>query len=245
MPALIQATQCEQFREQGYFVTEPMWSSSALDRVRAEFERLHGEHIRRAEASGDAIQIDLARTRPFIGQAHTRSEVLKDFARSPIYLEACAHFVGPDADLYYNQVVSKPPEHGKHFGWHQDSGYMVTKPLAYITCWTAISRTFVENGCIWVIPGSHKRGLLPHARNQVDQSWDAQNVDESGAIPVPMEPGQVAIFSSLMLHKSGANVSRDVRHGYVPQYHVPGIVEQATGKRFGDQFPVLRGGLPV
>ena len=70
-------------------------------------------------------------------------------------------------------------------------------------------------------------------------------VDEAGAIPVEMERGQVAVFSSLMRHKSGPNGSRDSRCGYVPQYHVPRVAEQSTGKLFGDQYPVLRDGQPV
>ena len=243
--ALISDAQLEQFREEGYFLTEPMWPEDELAPVRGEFERLHAERIAAFEASGDRTQAELARFRPFIGAAHTRSEVLKAFIKSPIYLEACARLIGPDADLYYNQIVIKPPEKGRHFGWHQDSGYVVTEPLEYITCWTAVTRSFIENGCIWLIPGSHKRGLIDHTRNEADSSTDATLENEDGAIPAEMQPGQVAVFSSLTLHKSGANTSSEPRFGYVPQYHVPGVVRAATGEPFGDQFPVLRGGRPV
>src|SRR5205823_7474404 len=136
--------------------------------------------------------IAIARERPFIGQVHTRSGTCAEFVKSPIYLEACAKLIGPDADLYYNQAVIKPPERGRHFGWHQDSGYTTTEPLEYVTCWTAISRTFIENGCIWVLPGSHRNGVRSHARNEQDRSNDAQVEDDSAAVPVEMAPGQVA-----------------------------------------------------
>ncbi|MDA0989906.1 MAG: phytanoyl-CoA dioxygenase family protein [Verrucomicrobia bacterium] len=242
---LISDQQLEQFNELGFFVTEPMWGPDQLEPVRREFERLYAQKVAEFEKSGDAHRIDMAKYRPFIGEAHRQSEVLKAFVKSPIYLEACAKLIGPDADLYYNQIVIKPPEKGRHFGWHQDSGYVVTEPLEYITCWTSITRSFIENGCIWVIPGSHKRGFIEHQRNTVDTSTDAQIENEDGAIPVEVEPGQVAIFSSLTLHKSGANTSTEPRYGYVPQYHVPGVVRADTGERFGDQFPILRGGQPV
>ncbi len=243
--SLITGIQVEQFHELGYFVTEPMWSDAELESVREECDRLHVEAIRNAEADGHAERIEIARLRPFIGRAHTRSEVLRSFVRSPLYLEACATLIGLDADLYYNQVVIKPPARGRHFGWHQDSGYVVTEPLAYITCWTAIDRTYVENGCIWIIPGSHKRGLIGHRRNETDQSTDAVLDNEDEAVAVEMQAGQVAIFSSLMLHKSGPNVSQELRRGYVPQYHVPGVIKVESGEPFGDQLPVLRGGNPV
>jgi ectoine hydroxylase-related dioxygenase (phytanoyl-CoA dioxygenase family) len=243
--SLITDQQFEQFRELGYFLTEPMWPQARLDEVSREFDRLHSEAIRAAEAAGDPAMVELARLRPFVGQVHTKSEVCAEFIRSPIYLEACAKFIGPDADLYYNQAVIKPPEKGKSFAWHQDSGYHVTEPLVYITCWTAISRTFIDNGCIWVIPGSHKRGLIEHRRDEATRETVPVVQSEEGAIPVEMRPGQVAIFSSLMLHKSGPNVSNEVRRGYVPQYHVPNVRSKRTGKPWGDLYPVLRNGQRV
>lgn len=241
---LISEQQLKQFQEEGYLVTEPMWGADELQAMSDEFDRFLEDHIRSAAESGDAdgTELEIAKTRPFIAALHVTSEVAREFAKSPIYLEACYKLIGPDADLYYNQAVIKPPSLGRAFGWHQDSGYGVTKPLEYITCWTAISRSFVENGCIWIIPGSHKHGLLEHVRNEETHTNDAVFDSEEGAVPVEMEPGQVALFSSLMLHRSGPNTSGEVRKGYVPQYHVPGVVRADSNKVFGDVYPVLRDG---
>jgi phytanoyl-CoA hydroxylase len=241
---VITARDIAQFHELGYFITPPRLTPTQLAQASTEFGRLWQEHIHSIEQEGDEKAIWIARNRAFIGAAHKRSQVLADICHSPIYLEAAAKLIGPDADLYYNQVVIKAPQKGGHFGWHQDSGYTVTKPLNYITCWTAISRTTIENGCIWIIPGSHKRGLLTHQYNERDSSHDAVLDNEEGAIPVEMAPGQIAIFSSLMLHKSGPNTSKETRYGYVPQYHHANVV-MADGKPFGDQLPVLRNGQPV
>lgn len=241
---LISDRQVEQYGDEGYVVTEPMWDDEQIRGVSDEFDRLHEEHMREADTNPEAGDKDreLARLRPFIGHAHLQSEVLCEFVKSPIYLEACAKLIGPDADLYYNQIVIKAAEQGQSFGWHQDSGYQQTEPLVYLTCWTAISRAFDENGGIWIIPGSHKRGLLKHARNVEGSSTDAEMQDEAGAFPVELVPGQVAIFSSLTLHKSGPNRSSEVRKGYVPQYHVPNVINKRTGKTWGDCYPVLRDG---
>ena len=239
--SLITEQQIQQFHNEGYFVTPPIWAKDKLQAVSDEFDRLHDEYIGSVAAMDEKAQ-DLAKNRPFIGAVHTSSDLMCEFVKSPIYLEACLKLIGPDADLFYNQAVIKPPRHGQAFGWHQDSGYLATTPLEYITCWTAISRTFVENGCIWVIPGSPKDGLLTHRINEQRQSKDVVLDNENGAIPVEMEPGQVAVFSSLMLHKSGPNTSRESRKAYVPQYHVPGVVVAESKKKFGDAYPVLRDG---
>lgn len=242
---LISEAQIRQFHELGYFVTDVMFTPRELADLASEFDRVHALTVADAQKGTDAVALELARNRPFIGQFHTRSEVAARFVKAPIYLEACAKFIGPDADLYYNQAVIKPPELGRSFAWHQDSGYVKTTPVEYITCWTAVSRTFVENGCIWVIPKSHKRGLLEHKWDEKSREQIPDVGDESAAIPVEMKAGQVAIFSSLTLHKSGANVSKEIRRGYVPQYHHPNVIADRTGKPWGDLWPVLRGGKPV
>ena len=239
--SLITDQQIQQFHEKGYFVTGPMFGPDQLDRFAREAERLEQDFIRQISEKGDAKDIENAKYRPFIGQAHSKSDFLAEWVKAPVYLEACARLIGPDADLYYNQIVTKPPEKGRYFGWHQDSGYVLTEPLDYITCWTAISRTFIENGCIWIIPGSHKWGLQEHVYSEEFREYQVK-VDETDAIPVEMQPGQVAIFSSLLLHKSGANVSKEIRRGYVPQYHVPAVYWPHIKGPGGDQFPVLRNG---
>lgn len=244
MSSMISDKDVASFQEQGYFITKPAFSHGQLDSVKSEFERLWAENVAEAEKKGDAAAAEWARNRPFIGQTHTRSRILTEFVKSPVYLEACARLIGPDADLYYNQAVIKAPDKGKRFGWHQDSGYIVTSPLKYITCWTAITEATLDNGCCWIIPGSHKLGLVEHKRNEAESSLDCE-ADESKAVPVPVERGQVVVFSSLMLHKSGANTTKLSRHAYVPQYHVPRVVEEKTGQLTGDQFAVLRGGKPV
>jgi hypothetical protein len=245
MPDLISAADLESFKEKGYFITQPMFGDTQLKGVRDEFDRLWALSIAEAEKSGDQKLITFTKNRPFIGQAHTRSPLLVDFVKAPIYLEACAKLIGADADLYYNQAVMKVPETGKRFGWHQDTGYLLTDPLEYVTAWTAIGPATLENGCIWVLPGSHKRGPLAHVRNEADNSLDVIVEDESAAIPVEVEAGQVVIFNALLLHKSGPNTSKAVRYAYVPQYHVPAVKEKATGDLTGDQFAVLRDGKRV
>jgi ectoine hydroxylase-related dioxygenase (phytanoyl-CoA dioxygenase family) len=243
--SLITEKNVADFKELGYFVTPPAFNPLELAEVTSEFRRLWNDFIAEAEKKGNQEEVAWAKNRAFIGQTHTRSQTVARFAKSPVYLEACAKFLGPDADLYYNQAVIKGADKGKHFGWHQDNGYLVTKPLEYITCWTAIGDANLQNGCIWVLPKSHKLGLLPHPWNEKDKSRDCDPGDESGAIPVEMKAGQVAIFSSLLLHKSGPNTSNAPRFGYVPQYHYPHVVEDPGGKPTGDQWPVLRNGSPV
>lgn len=247
--SLINQQQIDQFHDIGYLITDVVFTPSELQAMADEMERVYQADLAAARASGDAQKVAEAKGRRAYTPFHTMSDVAAEFAKAPIYLDLCRAFVGPDADLYYNQATTKPPERGRIFSWHQDSGYTVTSPLEYITCWTAITDATLDNGCVWVIPGSHKMGLLPHIDEpETDDTYGgmtAQFDDDSGAIPVPVKAGQVACFSSLTLHRSGPNVSNTLRRGFVPQYHVPGVTLTETGQLFGDQWPVMRDNVRV
>ena len=243
--SLISERDINQFHEQGYFVTDVAFESSELQAMTDEMDRVYTEGIEAAKKTGDAQAVVAAQGQRSYGQFHTRSGVAAEFVQSPIYLEACLKLIGPDADLYWNQAAVKPPMLGKTFSWHQDSGYTETIPLEYITCWTAVGDSDLENGCIWIIPASHNWGLGKHnseeANEEIYGGLTVEFSDESDAIPVEMQAGQVAVFSSLMFHKSGPNISHNrTRYGFVPQYHVPGVILKRTGQPIGDQFPVLR-----
>lgn len=245
---MITDQQIEQFREIGYFVTDVVIEECDLKAMTDEIDRVYEERVEKVIAEGGtADEIRVARGTRAYGAFHKLSNVAREFVKQPIYLEASRKLIGPEVDLYYNQAAVKPPELSKTFGWHQDSGYTTTEPLEYITCWTAIGDSDLDNGCIWVIPGSNKHGVFPHVRQEeTDEMYGGVNArfgDETGAIPVEMKAGQVAIFSSLTLHKSGPNLSKDrTRYGYVPQYHVPNPILVRTGEVFGDRVPILRGG---
>lgn len=248
---LISDVEIKEFRDSGFFLTDIVFTPDELAPMAAEMDRVYAEDLCQAEASGDVDAVEQARGRRSFGQFHTLSEVAAQFVKKPIYLAACHRLIGTDADLYYNQATTKMPEgYGKVFDWHQDSGYTTTEPLEYITCWTAISDSDLGNGCIWVIPESHKRGVLEHCQEAEDAERyggkNAQLENDDGAVPVEMRAGQVAIFSSLLLHRSGPNTSKDrPRRAYVPQYHVPDPIMVSTGQPWGDRLPVLRHGVAV
>jgi len=229
------------YREDGFFITDVAFTETELKDLRGEFDRLWREEVTRAEKGGDARDIDMTKLRPFIGHVHKRSETAADFTRHVVFQEICGALIGPDADLYFNQAVMKPPGKGKAFCWHQDTQYIITNPLEYVTCWVAAARATVDNGTIWIVPGMHKHGLLPHVINPESKEWDCQ-FDSSWKVPVVLRAGQMAVFNSLLPHASGPNISNETRYAYVVQYHVPSVRHRDNGELAGDQFPMLREG---
>jgi ectoine hydroxylase-related dioxygenase (phytanoyl-CoA dioxygenase family) len=100
----------------------------------------------------------------------------------------------------------------KPFAWHQDNGYGELDPYNAITCLTALDDADKENGCLWLVPGSHKTGQCAVEHNVVDKQKSreiALDIDESKAIPMPMRAGESLIFHCHMLHKSDGNFAKD------------------------------------
>src|SRR5436305_1563893 len=70
----------------------------------------------------------------------------------------------PNIRLYHDQGLFKPPRIGDEVPWHQDNGYWKLEPPGAASCWIALDDATLENGCMWVVPGSHKAGLAGHMR---------------------------------------------------------------------------------
>lgn len=237
------ADQKAAFAEQGFFVTDRLYDDRTLDEIAAEFDRVRAEEDR-ALGDGGSRGITHRGKRYFLAGLHSRSEACRRMVTGPALTELAVALLGPEVRLYWNQAVIKPPHQGAAFAWHQDTGYVPIEPQEYLTCWLAVDRTTVENGCIWVIPGSHHWGLQPHHRDETLGDMVGYSGPEKG-IPVPLERGQLAIFSSLTLHSSGPNTTDGSRRAYVIQYAPTHAVNPRTGEPWGDCLPVARGGEPL
>ncbi len=120
--------------------------------------------------------------------------------------------------LLWEQSVTKPAGSRAELPWHQDNCYLPLDAGESVSCWVALDESDVDNGCLWVIPGSHRVGALPH--EEVDPScWFRGGLDASViGVPVPVRRGSVVVMSSLLLHRSGPNLSAEDRRAWILQF---------------------------
>jgi len=84
-------------------------------------------------------------------------EVMRAHATNPKIVDVIVDLLGPDIKLYGDQLFMKPPVHGSRKEYHQDSNsWKQLVPYNLVSCWAALDDATLENGCLWVIPGSHK-----------------------------------------------------------------------------------------
>ena len=81
--------------------------------------------------------------------------------------------------LYWDQAVYKKPGTKDEFPWHQDNGYTYIEPQAYLTCWVALTDTDESNGCPWVMPGLHRRGLSSHENTDLGHEMSLDSIPSS------------------------------------------------------------------
>lgn len=200
----------------------------ALDRNLMEYEAR-----RAAEPSGEVL---------FSQKIAERDEAVRAFARRQEFVSLSTGLLGPDTDLYFNQMVYKHPHGEKEFSWHQDDAYGPVEPSPYLTVWLAITDATPDNGCISVMPGSHSQGLVPHWESAFGLACRS-NADPDQGILVPVTRGSAVCFWSTLMHKSGANLTDETRKAFVLQFCAPGLRHKATGMRIKSRIEIARGGV--
>jgi len=108
----------------------------------------------------------------------------------------------------------KPPG-AKSQGMHQDNFYLVAQPATCIAAWTAIDDADVENGCLYVVPGSNHGDILCPSERSKDR-WLNYGDSHIGTFPRDQKPVPIAVprgstifFSGNLIHGSGPNKTRD------------------------------------
>jgi ectoine hydroxylase-related dioxygenase (phytanoyl-CoA dioxygenase family) len=127
--------------------------------------------------------------------------------------------IGPDIILWNMSFFAKPAGNGKETPWHQDGEYWPIRPLATCTVWVAIDNATPKNGCLRIMPGSHKdQRLRPHETNPdpnftLNQEIDKGEYDEAKAVDLVLEAGQISLHDVYLVHGSAANSSAKSRRG--------------------------------
>jgi phytanoyl-CoA hydroxylase len=219
---LVSESQRRAYCETGGFVYEDAFSSDEIDAVVEAIDPLEAQAQALLESSADgAVGIARAGEITFSPHLVTRSPVLKDFARHPLLVRLVSDLVGARPRLYWDQLVYKKAGTRDEFPWHQDNGYTFVEPQQYLTCWVALTDATQDNGCPWIVPGSHHQGTLAHRWTDLGFQCFA---DHPEAVAMPVKKGSIAVFSSLTPHRTGPNLTSATRKSYILQYTADGAM---------------------
>ena len=245
---VISEAQAASWNEQGFFLLESVIPKQQLEELITEIDPYEARMEKFVESQGGKVGISTAQALTFSIHVVNRSHVARRFTQSKLMANLCLDLLGENARLYWDQAVYKKPGNPEEFPWHQDNGYSFVVPQDYLTCWIPLVNTTVENGCPWVMPGVHKQGTVKHWSTDLGFQC-LTNADD--AIPVEAKAGDVVVFSSLTPHRTGPNLTNDIRKAYICQYaHAGSHVVSTEGERTlqhdpDRQFLVCEAGEPV
>ncbi len=164
-----------------------------------------------------------------IHQPHYVSPVMLKYVQHPGICTVLAAIVGAHLPFWDGSVKCmqsmlfvKPPNFQGQ-AWHQDEIYIPTRDRSLTGAWIALDDANVKNGCLWVVPGSHKTGYLypQHAHNNEDEfdfAQESYGFDDSQAVAVEVPAGSVVFFNGYLLHRSLKNRSSIYRRVLVNHY---------------------------
>lgn len=223
MPKVLSSSAVSDFQRTGYITGLDVFSKAECDSFRRRTER-----FQRARPN-DGWALDI--------KCNLLFDWVYEISTHPLLLDIVEDLIGPDILLTNSIFRIKEPASQTHYGWHQDAARIQVEPN-FIIAYLAIGEATTENGCLRVIPGSHRRiepyHLIGYADRKVARVTD---VDENNQVDLTLDRGQVGIFCCNTIHGSGPNRSTGRRFALINDY-TPAIAKQSVGLGSGQ---IVRG----
>lgn len=239
--------QARQYREEGYFILPAVLPEEHLQILRDGAQYAIDTLNARMDAEGvDILGIATRNKRYFAEQVSRELPQLRTVLFSEIMADVCRATVGEDAYLFWEQYVIKASDPDTTFAWHQDSGYVHENHDAYVTLWIALDDIDERNGAVSLLPYSRTgiRSYIKHIKDPVLNHQVCYFGDDPG-IPVYVPAGSIVVFSSLVIHRSGANLTDRYRRAFTTSYSHDVIMSADGSKPYADSELFLKDGRRV
>jgi len=241
------------FRENGYLVVPGAYSPE-------EVAALHDDTVRLCRGESGYIKgiipaapgetdDEVLRHYLCIHFPHKLSQVMYDTLAHPAMISVLEQVIGPNIkcmqSMLFIKASGKPGQ-----AWHQDEYFIPTRDRSLTGAWIALDDATTENGCLWVLPGSHKRGIIYPQQQHNDRRFDCTGeayqfpYKDEDAVPVEVKAGSIVFFNGYLLHRSLPNRAKSgyrralVNHymsaeSYLP-WHAPAPGENMGSLDFRD-----------
>jgi non-haem Fe2+, alpha-ketoglutarate-dependent halogenase len=226
----LSAEKQEFYAENGYLYPIRVFS----DAETAEFRRRFDDYTaQNTDLLGKMIPRE---RRAVYGLTHLMLPWVYQIAAHPRVLDAVESAIGPNILVWGSDWFVKFARDPAFISWHQDGAYWGLNPPKVTTAWIALSPSTLENGCMQVMPGTQKMQLPQRETYALDNALSrgqeiALEVDESKAVALTLDAGQMSLHHIGIAHGSKANSSDKPRIGIAVRYIAPEVVQKGAERQ--------------
>lgn len=232
VPEILSESQIKSYIEEGFLIVPALVAPDEIGELKRDtikIARGHYPHKAIKPLSEKMTDDEVLHNFLCIHMPHYVSPVIEKYLKHPqlcgvLSQITAAHIPFWDGSVKFMQsmLFVKPPGFQGQ-AWHQDELYIPTRDRSLIGAWIAMDDATIENGCLWVIPGSHRTGYLypqkPHSNlEEYDYAEESFGFDDTQEIPVEVKAGSVVFFNGYLLHRSRKNRSTIYRRVLVNHY---------------------------
>lgn len=216
MPSRLTPEQVETYRDTGYLLLkEPVFPAKKFKALKAHFEeKLQAWPVDKRPEAMDV--------------PHFSDPALFEWLLADEVLDLVEPLLGPDIALWASHFICKPEGDGRKVPWHEDSAYWknMIDPMEVVTVWLAIDPSSEENGCMYVIPHTHrtgKRGFSDYVqvdpeKNVFGTEITREQMRQDLAEPCILDENEASLHDGRLMHGSPPNTSKIRRCGYTMRY---------------------------
>ncbi|MAE64659.1 MAG: phytanoyl-CoA dioxygenase, partial [Phycisphaeraceae bacterium] len=223
---MLSSAEVNGFRESGYMAVREAVDAQTLETLRNAADALLEESRSLTESdSVFELEKDHSAETPRLCRVSnpvTQQPVFWETATSDGVLDCVESLIGPDIKFHHSKLNMKAGGGGADIGWHQDFAFFPHTNFDLVACGIALDDSTLDNGCLLVVPGSHRGGTLAHrsadGRFQGRIVGDFEKFDPDAAEPVELKAGDMSIHHVGVIHGSKQNLSDRSRRLLIYQY---------------------------
>ncbi len=221
---MLTTDQIGHYRNKGYVSSVSALTSSQAKEIREEIEKI--------EKNWPGALNGINRN-----YVHLISPILNKVCLNKNILDAVESIIGKNILICGTTLFIKEKNEKGFVSFHQDAKYIGLEPHNWVTVWLAVTDSNEKNGCMRMLPGSHKDNLKYHEQkfdknNLLTRGQTIENISFDETDPIILKAGEISLHHPLVVHGSGLNFSDDRRIGFVIQSYIGTNVNQVIGKMY-------------
>jgi phytanoyl-CoA hydroxylase len=221
----------DEFEQTGYTLVRGLFSTNEAERLRDHYMDVRQHGPRSHDFAGlNSTERDPLKRYPRMAQMHRWDDASRDWMIDPRIDDVLTALLGRSPYAVQTMIYFKPAG-SRGQALHQDNFYLKADPGTCVAAWMALDHVDVANGCLEVVPGSHRWPILCTEKADTTVSFTDVTVPlppAEGAVPIEMEPGDVLFFHGALVHGSNPNVTTDRFRRALIGHYIQGEAERVA-----------------